>query len=133
MFLNQQAHSLLGNWQDTDRILRFRFTYRQFSFNPIYFVMGTVLFSISRSVQISARGSPRRRPVVSSRYSEIPELTSEILRIFIKRAEVGERAEKYSRTVPQEVRIYYRDIGLVDELPQSTAEATAKDIPDEVA
>ena len=69
----------------------------------------------------------------AKRYSEIPELTSEILRIFIKRVEVGERAEKYSRTAPQEVRIYYRDIGLVDELPQSMAETAAEDIPDEVA
>ena len=55
----------------------------------------------------------------AKRYSEIPELTAEILRIFIKRVEVGEREEKYSRTAPQEIRIYYRDIGLVDELPQS--------------
>ena len=69
----------------------------------------------------------------AKRYSEIPELTSEILRIFIKRVEVGERAEKYSRTAPQEVRIYYRDIGLVDELPQSMAEAVAEEVPDEVA
>ena len=66
-------------------------------------------------------------------YSEIPELTSEILRIFIKRVEVGERTEKYSRTAPQEVRIYYRDIGLVDELPQSMTETAAEDSPDEVA
>lgn len=29
--------------------------------------------------------------------------------------------------------IYYRDIGLVDELPQSMAETAAEDIPDEVA
>ena len=55
------------------------------------------------------------------------------MRIFIKRVEVGARAEKYSRTAPQEVRIYYRDIGLVDELPQSMAEAVADQIPDEVA
>ncbi|MBO5128738.1 MAG: hypothetical protein J6B95_00115 [Oscillospiraceae bacterium] len=46
---------------------------------------------------------------------------------------MGERAEKYSRTAPQEVRIYYRDIGLVDELPQSMVEAVAEDIPDEGA
>ena len=69
----------------------------------------------------------------AKRYSEIPELTSEILRIFIKRVEVSERTEKYSRTAPQEVRIYYRDIGLVDELPQSMAEVVAEDIPNEVA
>ena len=27
---------------------------------------------------------------------------------------VGERAEKYSHSAPQEVMIYYRDIGLLD-------------------
>ena len=69
----------------------------------------------------------------AKRYSEIPELTAEILRIFIKRVEVGERTEKYSRTAPQEVRIYYRDIGLVDELPQSMADSMAEEIPNEVA
>lgn len=67
------------------------------------------------------------------RYSEIPELTSEILRIFIRRIEVGERAEKYSRTAAQEIRIYYRNVGLVDELPQSIAFAVTQEISDEVA
>lgn len=69
----------------------------------------------------------------AKRYTETPELTSEILHIFIKRVEVGARAEKYSRTAPQEVRIYYRDIGLVDEQPQSMADAVSEEIPDEVA
>ena len=36
----------------------------------------------------------------AKRYKEIPELTAEILRIFIKRVQVGERAEKHSRTAP---------------------------------
>ena len=65
----------------------------------------------------------------AKRYSEIPELTAEILRIFIKRVEAGE----YSRTAPQEVRIYYRDIGLVDELPENIAESLKEEIPNEVA
>ena len=39
----------------------------------------------------------------------------------------------YSRTAPQEVRIYYRDIGLVDELPRSMADSVAEAIPNEVA
>lgn len=69
----------------------------------------------------------------AKRYSEIPGLTAEILRIFIKRVEVGERAEKYSRTAPQEVRIYYRDIGLVDELPENVADSLKEEIPNEVA
>ena len=47
--------------------------------------------------------------------------------------EVGERAEKYSRTAPQEVRIYYRDIGLVDELPENVADSLKEEIPNEVA
>ena len=69
----------------------------------------------------------------AKRYTEITELTSEIPHTFIKRIEIGERAKKYSCTAPQEIRIYYRDIGLVDELPQSMADAVAEKIPDEVA
>ena len=69
----------------------------------------------------------------AKQYSEIPELTAEILRVFIKRVEVGKRAEKYSRTAPQEVRIYCRVIGLVDELPQSMADSVAEVIPNKVA
>lgn len=53
------------------------------------------------------------------KYTEIPELTAEILHTFIERIEVGEREERYSRTAPQEIRIVYRDIGLIDELPET--------------
>ena len=51
------------------------------------------------------------------KYTEISELTSEILWTFIERIEVCERAEKHRRYTPQEIRIYYRDIGLLDEIP----------------
>ena len=64
---------------------------------------------------------------------QLPYDTAEILHIFIRRVEVGERAEKYSRTAAQEIRIYYRDVGLVDELPQSIADAVTQEISDEVA
>ena len=47
-------------------------------------------------------------------YSEITELTPELLRLFIEKIVVGERAEKYSHSAPQEIMIYYRDIGLLD-------------------
>ncbi|MEA4814120.1 MAG: DUF4368 domain-containing protein [Oscillospiraceae bacterium] len=57
------------------------------------------------------------------RYTEIPELTPEILRLFIQRIEVGERSEKYSRTAEQEIRIIYRDVGVMDSVEPS-AEAT---------
>ena len=52
------------------------------------------------------------------RYTEIPELTPEILRLFIQRIEVGERSEKYSRTAEQEIRIIYRDVGVMDSVEQ---------------
>ena len=69
----------------------------------------------------------------AKRYSEIPALTSEILHTFIKRVEVGERSKKYSHTAAQEIRIYYRDIGLVDDLPESMADAADEETSDEVA
>ncbi len=52
------------------------------------------------------------------RYTQIDELTSEILRTFIQRIEIGERSKKHSRTATQEIRIYYRDIGLLDDAPE---------------
>ena len=59
------------------------------------------------------------------KYTEIPELTAEILHTFIERIEVGKREERYSRTAPQEIRIVYRDIGLIDELPETMKAQTA--------
>ena len=50
----------------------------------------------------------------AKRYTTIDELTSELLRLFIQRIEVGERSQKYSRSAGQSVRIVYRDIGRVD-------------------
>ncbi len=50
-------------------------------------------------------------------YTEITEITAEILWAFIERIEIGERAEKHRHYTSQEVRIYYRDIGLLDEMP----------------
>lgn len=50
----------------------------------------------------------------AKQYSEITELTPELLRLFIERIEVGERTVKYSRNAVQDVMIYYRDIGLLD-------------------
>lgn len=50
----------------------------------------------------------------AKRYTTIYELTPELLRLFIQRIEVGERAKKYSRSSAQSIRIFYRDIGVVD-------------------
>ena len=60
----------------------------------------------------------------AKRYTEIRELTPEILRLFIARIEVGEKNEKYSRTAEQEIRIVYRDVGIMDSIEQVTAEKT---------
>jgi hypothetical protein len=50
----------------------------------------------------------------AKRYTVIDELTPELLRLFIQRIEVGERAKKYSHSSAQSIRIVYRDIGAVD-------------------
>lgn len=50
----------------------------------------------------------------TKRYPEIPELTAEILHLFINKIVIGEKAEKYSRTALQKVTIHYRDIRLLD-------------------
>jgi hypothetical protein len=52
----------------------------------------------------------------AKRYTEIPELTPELLRLFISRIEVGERSEKHSRTAEQSIRIVYRDVGVMDSM-----------------
>lgn len=56
----------------------------------------------------------------AKQYPEIPELTSEILHLFISKIIVSEKEEKYSRTTPQKVKIVYREIGLMD-LTDTTA------------
>jgi len=52
----------------------------------------------------------------AKRYTEIRELTPEILRLFISRIEVGEKSVKYSRTAEQAIRIVYRDVGIMDDI-----------------
>ena len=48
------------------------------------------------------------------RFTTIDELTPELVRLFIQRIEIGERAVKYSRSSEQSVKIVYRDIGNMD-------------------
>lgn len=67
------------------------------------------------------------------RYTEINELTAEILNLFIERVEVGERNEKWSHTAPQEISIYYRDIGLMDNAAEQQEEQETPSDPSEVA
>lgn len=58
----------------------------------------------------------------AKRYTEIRELTPEILRLFIARIEVGEKSTRYSRTAEQAIRIVYRDVGIMDSVEQVAAE-----------
>lgn len=45
----------------------------------------------------------------------------------------GYRGVRYSRTAPLDVRIYCRDIGLVDELPKSMVDSASEERPNEIA
>jgi len=65
----------------------------------------------------------------AKRYSNITELTPEILRLFIEKIVVGEKSQKYSRTAEQDIWIYYRDIGLMDTPLELSCEAEA--VPEE--
>lgn len=66
----------------------------------------------------------------AKRYSEITELTPDILQLFIEKIVVGEKSQKYSRTAEQCIWIYYRDIGLMDTPVEHLCEAEAT--PDEL-
>lgn len=50
----------------------------------------------------------------AKRFTTIDELTPELLRLFIQRIEIGERAKKHSRNATQNIRIIYKDIGVID-------------------
>lgn len=52
----------------------------------------------------------------AKKYTNLTELTPELLRLFIAKVEVGEKAEKYSRTAPQDIWIHYRDIGMLNDV-----------------
>ena len=47
-------------------------------------------------------------------FRTINALTPELLRLFVQRIEIGEQAKKYSHSAAQDIRIVYRDIGMVD-------------------
>lgn len=52
----------------------------------------------------------------AKKYTDLTELTPEILHMFIEKIEVGEKAERYSRTAPQDIWIHYRDIGMLNDV-----------------
>ena len=59
----------------------------------------------------------------AKRYTDITELTPELLRLFIERIVVHEKEVKWSKHAPQTVEIYYNGIGYVGSGQQDTEEA----------
>jgi len=59
--------------------------------------------------------------------TEIPELTGELLNLFIERIEVEERTERYSRTAEQAIIIRYRNIGIVGAFAESIKKSSQAD------
>lgn len=58
---------------------------------------------------------------------------AEILNLFIERVEVGEREERYPRTAPQSIDIFYRDTSLLDDLVEAETVAEHEAMSKEVA
>lgn len=59
----------------------------------------------------------------AKRYTDITELTPELLRLFIERIVVHEKEVKWSKHAPQTVEIHYNGIGYVDSGQQDVEEA----------
>ena len=50
----------------------------------------------------------------AKRYTDIQELTPELLRLFIQKIVVHEKEVKWSKHAPQTVEIHYTDIGCME-------------------
>ena len=64
----------------------------------------------------------------AKRYTDIQELTPELLRLFIQKIVVHEKEVKWSKHAPQTVEIYYADIGCMENR-QTAKPEQHKDIP----
>lgn len=64
---------------------------------------------------------------LAKRYTDIRELTPELLRLFIQKIVVHEKDVKWSKHAQQTVEIHYNDIGCV-ELPQPKGQSTTKGV-----
>ena len=58
----------------------------------------------------------------AKRYTDITELTPELLRLFIEKIVVHEKEVKWSKHAPQTVEIYYNGIGYVGSGQQDAEE-----------
>ena len=64
----------------------------------------------------------------AKRYTDIQELTPELLRLFIQKIVVHEKEVKWSKHAPQTVEIHYADIGCMENR-QTAKPEQHKDIP----
>ena len=65
----------------------------------------------------------------AKRYTDITELTPELLRLFIEKIVVHEKEVKWSKHAPQTVEIYYNGIGYVGSGQQDVEETTGAPEP----
>ena len=62
----------------------------------------------------------------AKRYTDIQELTPELLRIFIQKIVVHEKEVKWSKHAPQTVEIHYADIGCMENMQTAEPEQDTK-------
>ena len=62
----------------------------------------------------------------SKRYTDITELTPELLRLFIQKIVVHEKSAKYSKHAEQTVEIHYTDIGYISGDTQQNQESPGR-------
>ena len=62
----------------------------------------------------------------AKRYTDIQELTPDLLRLFIQKIVVHEKKVKWSKHAPQTVEIHYADIGCMENNHAAEAELDAK-------
>ena len=58
----------------------------------------------------------------AKRYTDIQELTPELLRLFIQKIVVHEKEVKWSKHAPQTVEIHYADIGCMENMQTAEPE-----------
>ena len=62
----------------------------------------------------------------AKRYTDIQELTPELLRLFIQKIVVHEKEVKWSKHAPQTVEIHYADIGCMETDKQQNRNSTTR-------
>ena len=123
LFKRLYEDNVLGRIPDEQfRLLTSEYTQEQAKLKEDIPAMEQRLEKLKDSLSNVARFVERAK-----RYEDIQKLTPELLHLFIEKIVVGERAERYSRTAPQEIRIYYRDVGLMDTPEETDLAAMAKE------